>query len=75
MSHALKLTILGLAIGLFGAVAVMRVMSTLLFGIVRLDALTTVGVAALLASASALAAYVPARRATKVDPLVALRYE
>jgi predicted permease len=75
MSHALKLTILGLAIGLLGAVAVMRVMSTLLFGIVRLDALTTVGVAALLASASALAAYVPARRATKVDPLVALRYE
>jgi putative ABC transport system permease protein len=75
MGRALKLTITGLVIGLSCAVAVMRLMSSLLFGIVRLDALTTVGVAALLGLAAVLAAYLPARRATKVDPLVALRYE
>lgn len=71
----MKLTIAGLAIGLLCAVAVTRLTASLLFGIVRLDALTVAGVAALLLLASVLAAYVPARRATKVDPIVALRYE
>jgi putative ABC transport system permease protein len=75
LGHASKLTIAGLAIGLSCAVGVMRVTSSLLSGIVRLDSLTVAGVAALLAGASVLAAYVPARRATKVDPMVALRYE
>jgi putative ABC transport system permease protein len=75
MGHALKLTIVGLVIGLSCAVGVMRLMSNLLFGIVHLDALTTIGVAALLVIAAILAAYLPARRATKVDPMVSLRYE
>ena len=75
LGHASKLTVAGLAIGLAGAVGVMRLMSSMLFGIVRLDSLTVVGVAALLGLASLLAAYAPARRATKVDPMVALRYE
>ena len=75
LGHALKLTIIGLAIGLAGAAAVTRVTSSLLFGILHLDALTAAGVAALLVIAAVLAAYLPARRATKVDPMVALRYE
>jgi putative ABC transport system permease protein len=75
LGHALKLMIAGLAIGLAGAAAVTRVTSTLLFGIVHLDTQTAAGVAALLVIAAALAAYLPARRATKVDPMVALRYE
>ncbi len=75
LGHALKLTIVGLAIGLAGAAAVTRVASSMLFGILHLDALTVGGVAALLVIAAILAAYLPARRATKVDPMVALRYE
>jgi putative ABC transport system permease protein len=75
LGHASKLTITGLAIGLSCAVAVMRLTSSLLFGIVGLDSLTVAGVAVLLGLASVLAAYAPARRATKVDPMVALRYE
>jgi len=75
LGHALKLTIAGLAIGLAGAAAAARLTSSLLFGIVHLDALTATGVAALLVIAAVLAAYLPARQATKVDPMVALRYE
>ena len=75
LGHALKLTILGLAIGLAGAAALTRVASSLLFGIVHFDAQTAVGVAVLLLIAALLAAYLPARRATQVDPMVALRYE
>lgn len=75
LGHALKLTIAGLAIGLAGAAAVTRAVSSMLFGILHLDALTTAGVAALLLIAALFAAYLPARRASRVDPMVALRYE
>jgi putative ABC transport system permease protein len=68
-------TIVGMAIGLGGSFALTRTMQSLLFGVSTTDPLTLVGVVVLLAAVSFLACWIPARRATKVDPLVALRYE
>ncbi len=73
--QGMTLTGLGVVIGLSGAVAASQAIVTLLFGVSRLDPITYVGVIALLVGVSAIACWVPARRATKVDPLVALRYE
>ena len=66
---------MGLGIGVMGALAMSRLLTTLLFGIVRMDLLAFAGPTAVLAAVGALAAYVPARWAAKVDPMVALRYE
>jgi putative ABC transport system permease protein len=66
---------IGLAGGLAGAFAVTRAMSSLLFNVTPTDPLTFGFVALLLAATAMLAMYVPARRATKVDPMVVLRYE
>ena len=66
---------IGLAIGAAGALALTRVMRSLLFGVSAADPLTFVSVAALLAAVAFAASYIPARRATRVDPMVALRYE
>jgi len=73
--QGMTLTGLGVVIGLSGAVAASQAIVTLLFGVSRLDPITYIGVIALLVGVSAIACWVPARRATKVDPLVALRYE
>ena len=73
--EGLKLAAIGMAIGLAGAFALTRLLITLLFGVAPTDALTYTVVSLALISVSLLACYVPARRATKVDPLVALRYE
>jgi putative ABC transport system permease protein len=73
--QALMLTSLGIAIGLAGAIAVTRIMASLLFGVSATDGLTFVITPLLLGSIAVLASYIPARRAAKVDPMVALHYE
>jgi len=73
--NGMKLALLGVAIGLTGAWALSRFMKTLLFGVPPTDVLTFSLVSVCLLVAALLACYLPARRATKVDPLIALRYE
>jgi predicted permease len=73
--QGLLLTLTGAAIGLAGAFAVTRVLSSLLYGIGATDAATFATVSFLLIAVAVLASYIPARRAAKVDPMVALRYE
>jgi putative ABC transport system permease protein len=75
LGQSLSLAWIGIALGLAGAAAAARYLEGLLFGITPLDATTFIGVALTFAAVAMLAAFVPARRATKVDPLVALRCE
>jgi len=70
-----RLALIGVVIGVAASLVITRLMSSLLFGISATDPLTFVGVAALLAAVTLLASYIPARRAMRVDPMVALRYE
>jgi len=75
MGQGMWTTAIGVGIGIGGSFALTRTMKSLLFGVSTTDPLTVVGVVLLLASVSCLACWIPARRATGVDPLVALRYE
>ncbi len=75
LKDGMKLALIGVAIGLAGCLALSRLLSRFLFGVAPTDALTLVSVSSLLIVVALLASGIPARRATKVDPLVALRYE
>jgi predicted permease len=75
IGQGLWTTAIGVAIGIGGAIALTRTMQSLLFGVSTTDPMTLAGVVLLLAAVSVFACWIPARRATKVDPLVALRYE
>ena len=70
-----KMAVIGVAIGLVAALGLTRVMSSMLFGVTAHDPLTFVGVALLLTLVAMAASYLPAWRVTRVDPMVALRYE
>jgi putative ABC transport system permease protein len=71
----MRLTTLGLVFGLAGALAVTRLLSSLLYGVSSADAITFVAVSIVLTTVALMASYLPSRRATRIDPLVALRYE
>jgi putative ABC transport system permease protein len=75
VSQGFKLVLLGLGLGMLGAFALMRVLASLLFGVSARDPYTFGVVAIVLASVALLACYIPARRASRVDPLQALHYE
>ena len=75
VGQGLRLTLLGVAIGFFISLAVTRVMAGMLYGVKPTDPVALVSVSLLLTAVALLASYLPARRATKVDPMVALRYE
>ena len=75
IGKGLMLTLMGIGIGLVGALGITRVLQTLLFGISTTDWVTFTGVALFLMFIGLIATAIPARRAIKIDPLVALRYE
>jgi putative ABC transport system permease protein len=75
LSQGLRTIFIGVAIGIAGSLVLTRTVESLLFGVTATDPLTFGGVTTLLVGAALLACFIPARRATKVDPMVALRYE
>ena len=75
LRQSMKPVAIGMLLGMTAAAAASRLLSALLFGLSSLDPLAFVGVSAVLAAVALLASYIPARRATRVDPMVALRHE
>ena len=75
LDRGVRLTLIGIAIGVAGAIALTRLMAAILFGVGARDPMTMVSVGVILAGVAIMASYIPARRATRVDPVVALRYE
>jgi predicted permease len=75
LGHSMKMAVLGVLIGVAASVALTRLMDKMLYGVSATDPGTFVAVAIILTSAALAASYIPARRALRVDPMVALRYE
>jgi putative ABC transport system permease protein len=75
LGQGLRTIFIGVAIGMIGSLALTRTVTSLLFGVTATDPLAFGSVTLLLVGAALLACYIPARRATRVDPMVALRYE
>jgi ABC-type antimicrobial peptide transport system permease subunit len=75
IGQGMKLVVIGVVIGLAGSFGLTRLMARLLFGVGPADPLTFISVAALLMLVALFACFIPARRATKVDPMVTLRHE
>jgi ABC-type antimicrobial peptide transport system permease subunit len=75
LGQAGKMVLLGVGIGVAAALGLTRLMANLLFGVSTYDPLTFLAVAALLAIVALAACWIPARRAARVDPVIALRYE
>ncbi len=75
VGYGMKLVLIGIVVGLIAAFALTRLMATLLFGVTATDPTTFTLISLLLIAVAALASYIPARRATKVNPIIALRYE
>jgi len=71
----MKMALLGVAIGIAAALGLTQLMASMLFGVSPTDPVTFCGVALILAGVALAACYIPARRAMRVDPIVALRYE
>ena len=73
--RGMRLVLLGVALGLLASLALTRWLESMLFGVGAMDPLTFIAIAGLLAGVAFLACWIPARRATKVDPIIALRCE
>ena len=75
VGESARLATIGIVIGVALSLAATQLMSSLLFGVTAADPLTFISISAMLAAVVVLASYIPARRAMRVDPIVALRYE